>query len=160
MTTDTADTITAYRDGRFTTEPCPAWWEAETNVPLPEQSPLKIGDDCGYHVQTMPLATGHGHYVGFVDFARCIDVWAPTDADLLTLLTGPAKTFTTLREGASIEDSLDDVRNALLGYFRHGQGEHIDILGGENRIDRGRHAQRRRKGWEAEQAVCAPRSGG
>ena len=136
MTTDTADTITAYRDGRFTTGPRPAWWEAED---------ARVFGDPNAQVETT-----FGN-----ERSNEVQVWAPTDADLLTLLTGPAKTFTTLREGASIEDSLDDIRNAL-GYFRHGPGEHIDRLGGENQIDRDRDVQRWRRARVVEQTSRTP----
>ncbi len=138
MTTDTADTITAYRDGRFAMVPKPEWWAAEDARVFGEPNAsvqTTFGSESSSEVLVWVLQEGRGFFVLFTDSVLGHSVWVPTTADYLDLVTTRVRPFVELTVDNPITASLQAISNTLIGLARHGQGSHVDRYGGTNRID-------------------------
>ena len=129
-------TITAYRDGRFTIEPKPDWWAAETDetfngfrmeVGMTEEGLLSRPVREGHAVMlTMPNA----YFEGFWPM-----VWCPTEADFLAFICGPGAAYVQAAATSHSSTHLERIGNVLTSFARHGHGAHVDRTDGRSSTD-------------------------
>lgn len=157
----TAERITVFRAGAFSTEPCPPWMEAVhaaeaeledydaaldrvlgqrishtavNGVAWPEAEVIaRRTPDGGYFVDMMAEEYSHA------------EVWIPDPADWLPFHVGYVEPFLMTRATIRRNDCLDRLTNALIAFARHGEGKHIDRLTGESRIDQREDEERRKR---------------
>ena len=157
----TAERISVFRAGAFSTEPCPPWMEAvhavEAELEDYDAALDRVLGKCIYHTAVNGVAwpeaeviarrTPDGGY--FVDMMAeeysHAEVWIPDPADWLPFHVGYVEPFSMTRATIRRNDCLDRLTNALIAFARHGEGKHIDRLTGESRIDQREDEERRKR---------------
>jgi hypothetical protein len=155
------ETITVYRAGIFTSEPCPPWmsllhqtadaggdWDVALDGVLGACiAHTRIGDDIWTDAEVSAYRTPLGGY--FVDMmaGECChaEVWIPDPADWLPFHSAHVEPFLRTRVAMRQNDRIDRLANALIAWARHGDGKHIDCLTGESRIDQREDWERRKR---------------
>jgi hypothetical protein len=144
MTDDsTSKIITAWLGGTFKTVSSPNWWGAEQDRIWsgPDQTRASdldsytYGDDEGQHIETVKLTGDRGYAVEMWNVFGAHTVWCPTEADLLDFLTVRAPAWLRLGVATTGDEALSKIAETLIGYARHGAGEHIRTDGMVNDID-------------------------
>ncbi len=92
------DRITVYRDGKFQMEDAPAWWFEATERMYDNGKAVMLGDSEGVRVHANRLPIDDRGYVAYMALSddSGVDVWAPTDADFLDLMTSRSPAFLSL----------------------------------------------------------------
>lgn len=139
------DSITVWRDGRFATERRPDWWNERVGEIFPgypvqwaedEKLPVisRYGNDVT-RIKAWELGA-QGFLVIFDEVGFSTEVWAPTRADYLDLITTRAVAWVGLGESRPLAESMEHIRNAIIAFARYGHGDHVSESDGVSSIDR------------------------
>jgi hypothetical protein len=157
----TAQRITVFRAGAFSTEPCPAWMDAvhATGAELEDYdaaldrvlgkriSHTAVNGIAWPEAEVITRRTREGGY--FVDMMAGeyshAEVWIPDPADWLPFHVGYVGPFLMMHATIRRNDCLDRLTNALIAFARHGEGRHINRLTGESQIDQRDDEERRKR---------------
>jgi hypothetical protein len=139
---DEEDTITAWRDGKFVTISEPDWWMAEMERLWPQSSETRAprwlfvtGSEFGPRIEVYRLEPT-GFLVSFDHSEEIVSlVHVASKADLLEMMTTRGASWSALAAAPSVHESMAEIRNAAIGYFRHGPGKHIEPLTGKSDKD-------------------------
>ena len=144
-------TITVYRAGTFTSETAPPWfpellaaaeelgdWDKAIHKVLVMQATHTAITDgaCHYGRVTAWHTPGGGMYVEMDSGDRGhADLWLPDTADWLPFSSAHVEPFLQTRAAFQQTFATERLANALIAFIRHGEGEHIDRVTGDSRID-------------------------
>jgi hypothetical protein len=143
--------VTRWKNGAFVTEAKPVWWDAEMDRFWPNgleekgAAPTEVYGDWDHHGVRVLALNAPGYAVEFQSVNAGFTVWASTEADLLDLLTTRGPAWLNLGANEAPGAALGRISTTLLGFARHGQGEHIREDGTRNDIDQRRDAVERRR---------------
>ncbi|MDT8276716.1 hypothetical protein RQ734_11635 [Roseomonas mucosa] len=146
--------VTRWAQGSgFVTVPKPDWWDGEWERLYPggvrKESPDAVfGEQDLAGLLCFRLTGDLGWFVEFTTADIYTLVWCKTDAAYLDLVTLRGPAWMKLAETTQAADSLFKIANTLIGYARHGQGDHVHAEGYQNHIDTARaraEAQRRKQ---------------
>ena len=144
-------TIRIFTDGKFTSEPAPAWyreamrlcdgggdWHKALSKVLDVESnsfPASMVEDAAAEV-VFWRSRDHGAYVEISNVLGLIEeVSVPQDADWLPFLSTYLAPVASAMLQAERAYLLERIGNTLIAWGRHGQGEHINRTTGHSRID-------------------------
>lgn len=134
------DRIVRWAQGAFQTWDRPTWWDGVLERfwkgAKDAIDPLDyFGPDNGYQVRVYSLGAERGSIAIFDNPFTSYEVWLRDEADLMDLVTTRVPAWINLPSDETIVTSLERIANTLIGYARHGEGEHVSVDGSKNRID-------------------------